>query len=871
MCNVPYVASHPQYTHSFTNQRRTNPSSQSARNRHFSTTRARKSDSEKDVPQKAPAAEEIEAVVIQARQTFGETLPKGYLSAEEYSLYERLFGPPLRETTPEDLQYLPQVGADLNQPPSRGYLVRESPEEYDDVVRLERELATDRAEDMLRDLVDAREDGGFQVSDREHISDRSEAEEFWDPNEKNEEVMEDEEALENGFVEQPSLEDLKKVNSGHDREADGWEDEGSLHTLVEVDEEAANAIVIQARNQRERDAIALLQRDMPEPAEEIAIEEEIEDDIDEEEYVEQDDWEDDEPIEDEDDPFWTSDPVRTHPHTITGRSGTDPTTLFLPHDQLVGPVNELLSRTNWKHLTTAAETAFGGKGLPYSASVPRSKRHLPQKHVGLDPAQRSMTEVEADAYIAAVMPGTYAAVMHTLVEVRKRLGKEWIQDMIFRQDGQGPRILDAGAGGAGVIAWREILQAEWDVLKEDGVVDGDEAPTGKTTVLTGPDTLRHRISRFLDNTTFLPRLPDNVHASNADELLHNAFSTTDRKKYDLIIAPHTLFPLKEEYRRKNMVQNLWSLLDPNGGVLILIEKGLPRGFEAIAGARDYLLQKEIASPGETEFETDIQSQAKERFITKEPGMIIAPCTNHKPCPMYLVPGLSSGRKDFCHFGQRYIRPPYLQKVLGASLRNHEDVKFSYIAARRGMDLREDFNGPVQGEAATDQAFDGYEEDDLPGTGSVDGVKFNALSLPRAILPPLKRRGHVVLDLCTPSGKLERWTVPKSFSKTAYRDARKSRWGDLWALGAKTRVLRNPRLGKAGLEGEDRKKGMNGSKKKSDKNKTNKFDLVMGKDGKMQGIELDKFQARKIRAMPQKRNKKGRIWKEQKPISEDDLG
>ena len=62
------------------------------------------------------------------------------------------------------------------------------------------------------------------------------------------------------------------------------------------------------------------------------------------------------------------------------------------------------------------------------------------------------------------------------------------------------------------------------------------------------------------------------------------------------------------------------------------------------------------------------------------------------------------------------------------------------------------------------------------------------------MPPLKRRGHVILDLCTPAGNLERWTVPKSFSKRAFRDARKSSWGDLWALGAKTRVLKTARVG-----------------------------------------------------------------------------
>ncbi|KLU82990.1 hypothetical protein MAPG_02057 [Magnaporthiopsis poae ATCC 64411] len=74
-----------------------------------------------------------------------------------------------------------------------------------------------------------------------------------------------------------------------------------------------------------------------------------------------------------------------------------------------------------------------------------------------------------------------------------------------------------------------------------------------------------------------------------------------------------------------------------------------------------------------------------------------------------------------------------------------------------------------------------------------------LSLPRNIRPPLKGRGNVAMDVCTPAGTLERWTVPKSFGKQAYHDARKARWGDLWALGAKQREARPPRLGRPGSE------------------------------------------------------------------------
>ncbi|KAJ2970613.1 hypothetical protein NUW58_g9639 [Xylaria curta] len=250
-------------------------------------------------------------------------------------------------------------------------------------------------------------------------------------------------------------------------------------------------------------------------------------------------------------------------------------------------------------------------------------------------------------------------------------------------------------------------------------------------------------------------------------------------------------PLKEGFRRKAMLDNLWEMLSPEGGILIFMEKGHPRGFEAVAEVRARLLDEFIVSPTSDARPEPIEPEMRRE---REPGMIVAPCTNHKACPMYLHPGLTPGRKDFCHFSQRFIRPPFLQRVLGATDRNHEDVDFSFVAVQRGtLPGTEKTTLPAQGREATDKAFGGHEHSpEAP----------NPLSLPRNILPPIKRRGHVTLDLCTPAGTLERWTVPKSFSKQAYRDARKARWGDLWALGAKTRIVRPVRLGKGGVAPND---------------------------------------------------------------------
>ncbi|CAK7201621.1 37S ribosomal protein S22 [Sporothrix eucalyptigena] len=761
----------------------------------FSSSRAVRNDAQpsNDAPKSTPPPVDIETVVRQARATFGDTLPKDFLSEAELKLYERLFGSPIRETRPED------VGLPL----------------------AERELNAAKKAEPAKNLLFREVEGGLleEVSWKEKMVPR-------------------------------------------DAEVDAEADAEGGTTLMEDLLTPAHIQYIQAsaRNEREYHALTKLQRDFVVAQRQAELEEKAEQAAEqalldrqeeellkaerakyiiEEEYLAEEEEEDEFDEEDALDARGNQVP-RVHPLTMAFRSRTQPSTIQLPKAEFVEPISELLKRTDIKHVRLAAQKAFGGRDLPYSprspASTPGGKGgNYAQRPVAMEPGHHRMSDIDADAYMATVLPAVYATAMSTLVEVRRRLGSGWIEGLLSKPDGN-PRILDVGGGGAALAAWNQVFRSELERIREKGHVPGqlfegdDDAAAAERagillekddpirkgsrrrmerTVVVGSDALRHRLSRFLYNTTFLPRLPDLLHsAENVERHIDapespNPDGTGRRKTYDVILASHALMPLDKPYQRRQFIDNLWAMLNPNGGVIIFVEKGHPRGFEAVAGARQRILDRFIVPPVQEGNPAPAEGAATEEIFPedteedlrrpKEPGMIVAPCTNHNKCPMYLTPGISPGRKDFCHFSQRFNRPPFLQRILGQTHHNHEDLDYCYVAVQRGTGVSPTPT-PIQGQTAANAAFAGFE-------GASDNGIPHPLALPRTILPPLKRHGHVILDVCTPAGQLERWTVPKSRGKQAYHDARKLRWGDLWALGAKTRVPRPVRLGKGGPDGK----------------------------------------------------------------------
>lgn len=600
-----------------------------------------------------------------------------------------------------------------------------------------------------------------------------------------------EEALEAGTV---TLEDKDGVGIEiYEEEFEEFEEEGGPNT---VSVNVSNPLEAKGYQQLQRDMERAFQKqEQDEEFDEDEVEEQTEGTVGETGY--------------RDDGSHT---MRTHPLTSVGRYATFPSTIRVP-PSVTEPTTASLADVPNKHLDEAASRLLGGQNLPDSPfSIKKLGKSL--KHVFLDVEDSRMGNIASEVWLATVLPGYYSQALSALTELRRRLGGDWV--LGHGKEGGVKTVLDVGAGGAGVLAWKSIVEAEQNrqrdeaqegsSTKEPRLETGPEATSAlKATVVTASEPLRYRMSKFLENTTFLPRMPDRnpENVFNSPSLPRVNFEPNQkqpRKVFDLIIATNNLLPLKESHHRKDRVRKLWSHLNPDGGILLIIERGTPHGFEAVAGARSTILRNFISSEG-SEYRHiggNTGLSLDDDPILKEPGSIIAPCTNHEECPMFLG-GYTNGvgRKDWCHFSQRYERPTYLQRILGEGRRNHDDLVYSYVAVRRGVDYRsekqvinpqiDEFKPPTYQGGPTQSPY------------STEQLRRYAFTLPRTILPPIKKHGHVIIDVCTPKGKVERWTVPKSYGKVPFRDARKSKWGDLWALGAKTMVSRNIKTGGTGKE------------------------------------------------------------------------
>lgn len=145
--------------------------------------------------------------------------------------------------------------------------------------------------------------------------------------------------------------------------------------------------------------------------------------------------------------------------------------------------------------------------------------------------------------------------------------------------------------------------------------------------------------------------------------------------------------------------------------------------------------------------------------------VLAPCPHDRHCPM-------SG-DAWCHFSQRLERSLLQRQVKKASM-PFEDEKFSYVVLVRGERPELNHEAPMihTATAATESA---------PVDTPVDAAAAAAAAhWPRIIHPPIKQGGHVTMDVCQPTGEIQRRVISRAQGEEhGYRRARKASQGDLW--------------------------------------------------------------------------------------------
>lgn len=231
-----------------------------------------------------------------------------------------------------------------------------------------------------------------------------------------------------------------------------------------------------------------------------------------------------------------------------------------------------------------------------------------------------------------------------------------------------------------------------------------------------------------------------------------------------------LSSLPEGHRRKH-IKRLLSFKSP---YLIIVDHARTEGWNAITRARELILEQN--KPG-------------------KPLHIVAPCPHDGPCPL-------ADTADICGFSQRVTAPKFLRQTKH-SKRGEEDKKYVYLVVARGErpvaeensdlsrvgrmgavakeQLQRDKNklegksvlrevegdkhggGQVQMEMVS--LSDVAEEDrirkgdppapnmDVDGQALTDHLRGEAYSWSRLVAPPLKRSGHVIMDVCSSSGEL----------------------------------------------------------------------------------------------------------------------
>ena len=400
------------------------------------------------------------------------------------------------------------------------------------------------------------------------------------------------------------------------------------------------------------------------------------------------------------------------------------------------------------------------------ATADQSQYESQSKHLG----PKLYNGLGALAYATARLPSTYAAIKNVMQRLKQSVKTPW----------EPKNMLDFGAG-PGTAAW--AAQSVWPSSKiQVTAVEASSSMANLGYEIMNMCSQRSNHTQSTSETNVQQHSKGYRNGESLD-IRWGPFFPRDRKrliKFDICIAAYSLNELQNDVQRHQVLNKL---MHSSQKYIILIEPGTPHGFSIIEDSRRYILK-----------------------VSRKLGIpyhVVAPCPHDGPCPL-------ASARSWCHFSQRHFRTEEqriaVTSLTGKAPRDTYMERFSYVILERGMrdevqdsPLLPDRNGE------NPLLLDDNDTDDEAGAMDHTSLMHSTtlieklLKVPNSrILRSRKRKGHVILDLCSvlddqgaflgkESGTIIRQTVSRRTSKASwdngsmYKDSKTLQPGDQWPL------------------------------------------------------------------------------------------
>ena len=332
-------------------------------------------------------------------------------------------------------------------------------------------------------------------------------------------------------------------------------------------------------------------------------------------------------------------------------------------------------------------------------------------------------------YLYCRFPYTYSIISRILTELKTRNPK-------FKP----VSVLDYGAGlGSGILASIDVFNS--DRLLKLACVE--------------PNKYMRKLGKFIVNESLMLKDEGNTKEVVWVDSIAMLPGTggMERGKFDLIVLSHVLQELRTSSSREMLIDMLYGRLS-NQGVIVVVEPGSPKGYRFINDIREWVIEKR---------EKDIDKNNIDENENKEIN-IIAPCPHSNTCP------LASNPKTWCHFSQSVRK---YNKDIIARVRKDDDLtneKYSYVVIKKGSHILNSLK--------TDKSSINYNDSEL-------SLAEQSYTWSRVIRPSIKKQKHVILDVCTTQGKMERRIIASSHGKDeGMKIVKRIKWGDLWMFNSR---------------------------------------------------------------------------------------